>query len=78
MELERVNKFKEIFTGEKSQNIEAFLERFDTWCGKHGHENDYKTTHFSFLLDGAAYTCYKSLPQEIKDNYQLTRQQFLT
>ena len=29
------------------------------------------------MLDRAAYTCYKSLPQEVKDNYQLIKQQFL-
>ena len=77
MELDRINRFKEVFTGEKSQNIEGFRERFETWCSKNDRGNDYKTRYFSFLLDGAAFTCFKSLPREVKNDYQRIKQQFL-
>ena len=77
MDIDRVNRFKEVFTGTKDQNIEAFLERFETWCAKNGHDNNYKTRYFSFLLDGNAFTCWKSLPREVKNDFQQIKQRFL-
>ena len=78
MDLERLEKFKEVFTGDKNQNIEAFFKRFESWCRKHGHDDIYKTQNFAFCLDGAAYTCYDSLPQATKDNYPLLKDQLIT
>ena len=69
MDLERALKFKEVFSGDKSQNIEAFFDRFETWCAKQGHNDDYKLQNIVFCLDGSAYTSYKTMTPELKTNY---------
>ena len=78
MDLERLSKFKEVFSGSKDQNIEAFFERFELWCRHHGHDHQYKVRNFVFCLDGAAYNCYKNLPRAIKEDYRLLKEQLLT
>ena len=78
MDLERMAKLNEVFTGDKNQNIEAFFERFENWCENHHHNDGYKARYFVFCLDGAAYTCYKSLPQAVRDNYQQLKEQLIT
>ena len=77
MDLERAQKFKEIFSGSKNQNVEAFLDRFDRWCTNQNHGNDYKTRNFILCLDGEAFTAYKSLPAEIKNDYNALRRQLI-
>ena len=71
MEMERIAKFKETFSGNKGQNIEAFFDRYDLWCEKNGHSKDYKTQHFFLLLDDPAYGAYKCLDQSVKNDYDL-------
>ena len=78
MDLERLSKFKEVFSGTKDQNIEAFFERFESWCRHHEHDHQYKVRNFVFCLDGAAYNCYKNLPRAIKEDYRLLKEQLLT
>ena len=69
MDLERASKFKEIFTGAKGQNVEAFFDRFDLWCAKNGHTDDFKVKSFVFCIDGPAYSVYKSLDSSVRNNY---------
>ena len=69
MELERAAKFKEVFSGSKDQNIEAFFDRFELWCDNHGHGDDFKAANFVLCLDGPAYSVYKSLDEEIRQDY---------
>ena len=69
MDLERASKFKEVFTGAKEQNIEAFFDRFDLWCAKNGHTDEYKVENFVFCIDGPAYTVYKSLAKSTSTDY---------
>ena len=76
--MEPHRKFKEVFTGEENQNVEAFFDRFESWCRNHGHGDRYKAEHFVFCLDGPAYTCYKSLPATTRNNYQLLKEQLIT
>ena len=78
MDLERLSIFKEVFSGAKDQNIEAFFERFESWCNNHDHDNRYKVRNFVCCLDGPACTCYKSLPRTVKENYLLLKEQLLT
>ena len=53
-DLERVTKFKEVFTGDKNQNIEAFYGRFESWCRSHGHNDRYKSPpHSSWWMDNS-------------------------
>ena len=52
MDLERLSKFKEAFSGSKDQNIEAFFEPFESWCDNHDHDNRCKARNFVFCLDG--------------------------
>ena len=73
MELDRAHKFKEIFSGTKNQNVEAFFDRFDRWCENQGHDDRYKIRNFVLCLDGVAFTSYKNLPQETKDDYDALR-----
>ena len=69
MDLERASKFKEVFTGAREQNIEAFFDRFDLWCAKNGHTDEYKVENFVFCIDGPAYTVYKSLAKSVRTDY---------
>ena len=69
MDLERASKFKEVLTGAKEQNIEAFFDRFDLWCTKNGHTDEYKVENFVFCIDGPAYTVCKSLARSIRTDY---------
>ena len=78
MDLERLSKFKEVFSGAKDQNIEAFFNRFESCCNNHDHDNRYKVRNFVYCLDGAACTCYESLPMTGKENYLLLKEQLLT
>ena len=74
MDLERVAKFKEVFSGDKGQNIEAFFDRFDLWCENNGHTDAYKTKNFVMCLNDPAYSAYKSLDQSVRNNYDLMKQ----
>ena len=78
MELERAAKFKEIFSGNKDQNIEAFFDRFELWCDKHGHHDDYKAANFVLCLDGPAYSVYKSLDEDVRQDYQTMKKDLIT
>ena len=78
MDMERAAKFKEVFSGDKGQNIEAFFDRFDLWCDRNGHSDECKAKHFVFCLDDPAYSAYKSLDQKVKDDYQLMKQDLIT
>ena len=51
MDLERLLKFKEVFSGSKDQDIEAFFDRFESWCHHHNHDHRYKVRNFIFCLD---------------------------
>ena len=78
MELERALKFKEVFSGDKSQNVEAFFDRFETWCAKQGHDDNYKLQNIVFCLDGSAYTSYKTMAPELKNNYANLKKELVT
>ena len=78
MDLERLSRFKEVFSSSKDQNIEAFFDRFESWCRNHEHDNRYKVRNFVFCIDGAAYNCYKNLPRAIKEDYGLLKEHLLT
>ena len=78
MELERALKFKEVFSGDKSQNIEAFFDRFETWCAKQGHNDEYKLQNIVFCLDGPAYNSYKTMAPELKNNYATLKKELTT
>ena len=78
MDLERLSKFKEVFSGSKDQNIEAFFQRFESWCDHHNHDHRYKVRNFVFCLDGAAYKCYKNLTRAVKEDYPLLKEHLLT
>ena len=55
----RALKFNEVCTGAKEQNAEVFFVRFDLWCLKNGHSDEYKVEIFVFSIDGSAYTVYE-------------------
>ena len=78
MDLKRLSKFKDVFSGTKDQNMEAFFERFESWCNNHDHDHRYKVRNLVFCLDGVAYTCYRSLPRTIKQDDLLLKDQLLT
>ena len=78
MDLEGVRKFKEVFNGDKKQNVEAFFERFDLWCETNGHNDAYKAKNFVFCLGGEAYSVYKSLDENVRKDYQALKRDFIT
>ena len=60
-----------LFTGEKDQNIETFLNKFDRFCEINNKNVDYKLQSFPLLLEGRAYILYQDLPDETKQDYDM-------
>ena len=42
------------------------------------HKDDYKAKNFVFCLEGAAYSVYKSLDENVRKNYQALKRDFIT
>ena len=76
--LERTMKFKEIFSGEKGQNVEGFFDRFEKFCDLHGHNDEYKVRNFVLCIDGQAYDSYKTMDPNIKNSYPALKAEFIT
>ena len=78
MELERARKFKDVFSGEEGQNIEAFFDKFEKWCMNQGHDDEYKLQNIIFCLDGSAYTSFKTMAPELKSSYPSLKKELIT
>ena len=76
--VEAWTRFDEKFTGENSQNVKAFLARFDKYCKNNGHPDKLKCEQMELILDGEAHDAYDSLSDETKNDYQALRKQMIT
>ena len=64
-------KFGRKFNGENNEDVKFFIEGFEYFCELNGKNLHYKQTTFPMHLQGRAHKLYSSLPDYVKDDYDL-------
>ena len=59
------------FRGEKNQNIESYIDKYNQFCENNGKNDFYKIENFRMNLDGRAYLLYDSMPEDVKNDWGL-------
>lgn len=59
------------FRGEKNQNIESYIDKYNQFCENNGKNDFYKIENFKMNLDGRAYLLYDSMTEDVKNNWGL-------
>lgn len=75
-QLKRTDKVIDIepFNGHKNMSFDNFLNKYLAFCDLTGKDEHERLNHLPFLLKGRAFDFYINLPEETRENFDLTTQ----